>query len=128
MLQSGEEVDVDVGMVVSQIGAFAASKATSDDVSSVLRAIEGIADSTAAEHIGSIATLIFPSAIVTADGSAMRTADATRGQLIDAAAVFRAQAKKQLEDARRTLRAAISLEQLCQQLPPGGQLGEGTQA
>ena len=105
--------------LAAQIEGFLDSVPERSDVRAFLRAVEGASDVTVPVYDGSIELLVAPSAIIGNDGSPIVTKEATRGQLIDAAAGFRTNAQKLIGEAGRAMATAITLEQLADSLAPG---------
>ena len=105
--------------ITEQIEGLLDSVPEKSDVRAFLRAVEGVSDVAAPIHEGPIELLVVPSAIIGNDGSPIVTRDATRGQLIDAAAGFRTNAQRLIGEAGRAMITAITLEQLVDRLAPG---------
>ena len=103
----------------AQIEAFLDSAPDRADVRAFLRTVERISDVAVPVYDGPTELLVGPSAIIGNDGSPIVTSEATRGQLIDAAAGFRTNAQKLVAEAGRAMATAITLEQLADSLAPG---------
>lgn len=68
---------------------------------------------------GPIELLVAPSAIIGTTALQQSPNEATRRQLIDAAAGFQTNAQKLIAEAGRAMATAIALEQLADSLAPG---------
>ena len=105
--------------LAAHIEEFLGSVLDKSDVRTFMRVVEGVSDVAAPTSEGPIEMLVVPSAIITNDDSPIITKDATRGQQIDAAAGFRANAHRLIGEAGHAMAAAITIEQLADRLAPG---------
>jgi regulator of extracellular matrix RemA (YlzA/DUF370 family) len=115
----GEGCEVGITRLSAQIEGFLDSVPDKADVRAFLRTVERISDVAVPVYDGPTELLVAPSAIIGNDGSPIVTSEATRGQLIDAAAGFRTNAQKLVAEAGRAMATAITLEQLADSLAPG---------
>ena len=105
--------------IIEHIDEFLGSVPERSEVRAFLRAVEGVSGAAVPPYEGPPEIVGAPSAIISNDGSPIVTKDATRGQLIDAAAGFRNNARKLIEEAGRAMATAITLEQMADLLAPG---------
>lgn len=105
--------------ITAHVEGFLDSVPDKADVRAFLRAVESVSDAAIPFYRGPVELLVAPSAIIGNDGSPIVTTAATRGQLIDAAAGFRTNARRLIEEAGRAMATALTLEQLADSLAPG---------